>query len=352
MSAPTNASAKAFHTGDPILVTGAAGFIGSAVAARLAHMGHAVSACDNFNDYYDPAYKGGRVAALLAPAGVACETVELSDAAQVAGLFARARPAAVVHLAAQAGVRHSLVDPGAYVQANLVAFGHVLEACRRHRVRHLLYASSSSVYGSCDGNCGGNGNGAAPSREHDPTDAPVSLYAATKKANELMAHACSHVHRMPASGVRLFTVYGPWGRPDMACCLFARRLLAGEPIPVFAEGRLRRAFTYIDDVVESLVRLLFKPPDAAGGAPHWVLNVGHERPVRVLDFIRAMEAAFGVTACLDFQPMQPGDVTSTHADSSRLHDWIGYRPQTRLQEGVGKFARWYVQEVHTNSMFL
>jgi UDP-glucuronate 4-epimerase len=320
---------------DPVLVTGAAGFIGSALAARLARMGHAVSACDNFNDYYDPAFKRRRVQALLAPAGVHCERVDLGDAIQTRALFARSRPATVVHLAAQAGVRHSLADPGAYVQANLVAFGHVLEACRRHGVRHLVYASSSSVYGS---------GGAGPSAEDDPTDAPVSLYAATKKANELMAHAYSHLYRLPASGVRLFTVYGPWGRPDMACCRFARHLLAGEAITVFAEGRLRRDFTYIDDVVDSLARLLRKPPGAAGvpgATPHRVFNVGHERPVQVLDFVRALEAAFGVAARFEFLPMQPGDVAATHADSRRLHDWIGYRPATPLAAGLREFARWY-----------
>ena len=218
----------------PILVTGAAGFIGSHVAARLAAAGHAVVGCDNFNDYYDPALKHARVAALLAPAGVACHAVELADAGQVADLFERSRPALVVHLAAQAGVRYSIDNPAAYIQSNLVGFSNMLDACRRHRVRHLLYASSSSVYGA---------NADTPFREDADTDQPVSLYAATKKANELMAHSFSHLYRIPATGLRFFTVYGPWGRPDMAYFSFTQKILKGEPIPVVAGGELRRDFT-------------------------------------------------------------------------------------------------------------
>ncbi|MES2757992.1 MAG: NAD-dependent epimerase/dehydratase family protein [Pseudomonadota bacterium] len=315
-----------------ILVTGAAGFIGCFVAARLAGLGHRVAGCDNFNDYYDPRLKIGRVRALLGPLEVPCRAAELADPVQVAALFERVRPTLVVHLAAQAGVRHSLVAPGAYLQSNLVAFGNVLEACRRHRVEHLLYASSSSVYG---------GNTKVPFSEDDPTDAPVSLYAATKKANELMAHAYSHLYRLPATGVRFFTVYGPWGRPDMAYFTFTKKLLKGEPIPVFAEGQLRRDFTYIDDIVESVVRLLFKPLPDDDGAPHWVVNVGSERPVRVLDFIRTLEKVLGVTAALDFQPMQPGDVAATHADASRLQAWVGYAPTTPLETGLARFGEWY-----------
>lgn len=317
-----------------ILVTGAAGFIGSFVAARLAALGHRVAGCDNFNDYYAPRLKIGRVRALLGPLDVPCRAAELADPVQVAALFERVRPTLVVHLAAQAGVRHSLSAPGAYLQSNLVAFGHVLEACRRHGVEHLLYASSSSVYG---------GNAKVPFSEDDPTDAPVSLYAATKKANELMAHAYSHLYRLPATGVRLFTVYGPWGRPDMAYFSFTEKLLKGEPIPVFAEGQLRRDFTYIDDIVESVVRLLFKPWIGAdgGAAPHWVVNVGSERPVKVIDFIRTLERVLGVSAALDFQPMQPGDVAATHADASRLQAWVGYAPATPLETGLARFGEWY-----------
>jgi UDP-glucuronate 4-epimerase len=327
----------------PILVTGAAGFIGSAVAVRLAAMGHQVVGCDNFNDYYDPALKRHRVEALLGPAGVRCETVELSDGEQTATLFDRVKPALVVHLAAQAGVRYSLQNPAAYVQANLVAFGHILEACRKHQTQHLLYASSSSVYGA---------NAKTPFNESDQTDEPVSLYAATKKANELMAHTYSHLYGLPITGLRFFTVYGPWGRPDMAYFSFAKKMLAGEKIPVFAEGKLYRDFTYIDDIVEGVVRLLFKPRTDAGKPPHWVFNIGNNQPVQVLEFIRTLEQAIGVKAELDFQPMQPGDVPATHADTRRLQDWVGYKPTTSLEAGLNAFARWYNQATHANVSYL
>ena len=326
-----------------ILVTGAAGFIGSAVAVRLAAMGHAVVGCDNFNDYYDPALKHHRVEALLKPAGVPCETVELSDGEQVVALFDRVKPTLVVHLAAQAGVRYSLQNPAAYVQANLVAFGHMLEACRNHKVQHLLYASSSSVYGA---------NAKTPFSEDDVTDAPVSLYAATKKSNELMAHSYSHLYGFPATGLRFFTVYGPWGRPDMAYFSFARKMLAGEAIPVFAEGKLYRDFTYIDDIVEGVVRLLFKPTTPEGKPPHAVFNIGNQTPVQVLDFIRTLEGALDVKAKLDFQPMQPGDVPATHADTSRLQAWVGYKPTTSLDAGLREFARWYNQATRENVSYL
>jgi UDP-glucuronate 4-epimerase len=333
--------------GRPILVTGAAGFVGSAVAVRLAAMGYTVVGCDNFNDYYDPALKQHRVAALLGPAGVPCETVELADPVQTAALFDRVKPALVVHLAAQAGVRYSLQNPGVYVQANVVGFGHILEACRKHQVAHLLYASSSSVYGA---------NAKTPFSEADQTDEPVSLYAATKKANELMAHTYSHLYRLPITGLRFFTVYGPWGRPDMAYFSFAKKMLAGESIPVFAEGKLYRDFTYIDDIVEGVVRLLFKPrQDAAldaGKPPHWVFNIGNNQPVQVLEFIKTLESAFDVRATLDFQPMQPGDVPATHADTSRLQDWVGYKPTTSLAAGLRQFAQWYNQATRENVSYL
>ena len=321
-----------------ILVTGAAGFVGSFVAARLASMGHRVVGCDNFNDYYDPRLKTDRVKALLAPAGIECLTVELADCAQVSALFERVKPTLVVHLAAQAGVRYSLQNPGAYVQSNLVAFGHMLEACRRYKIEHLLYASSSSVYG---------GNAKVPFSEDDLTDAPVSLYAATKKANELMAHSYSHLYRLPATGLRFFTVYGPWGRPDMAYFSFTQKLLKGDTIPVFAEGQLRRDFTYIDDIVEGVVRLLFKPrpeldADACGRqAPHWVFNIGNSQPVKVLDFIKTLERVLDVQAVLEFLPMQPGDVEATHADTSKLQEWVGYKPTTALATGLTHFRDWY-----------
>lgn len=331
-------------TKQTVLVTGAAGFIGSAVAVRLAGMGYTVVGCDNFNDYYDPALKRHRVEALLDPAGVPCENVELSDGAQTAALFDRVRPSLVVHLAAQAGVRYSLQNPAVYVQANMVAFGHILEACRKHHTAHMVYASSSSVYGA---------NAKTPFSEADQTDAPVSLYAATKKANELMAHTYSHLYGLPITGLRFFTVYGPWGRPDMAYFSFAKKMLAGEKIPVFAEGKLYRDFTYIDDIVEGVVRLLLKPSvNTEGKPPHAIFNIGNNTPVQVLDFIRTLEGAFHVKAELDFQPMQPGDVPATHADTSKLQDWVGYKPTTSLASGLGEFAQWYNQATHANVSYL
>jgi len=316
-----------------VLVTGAAGFVGSFVAARLAAMGHEVIGCDNFNDYYDPRLKHQRVAAMLTPAGVACHTVELSDAAQVAALFERERPQLVVHLAAQAGVRYSLENPAVYVQSNLVGFGNILEACRHGKIEHLLYASSSSVYGA---------NAKVPFSEDDQVDTPVSLYAATKKSNELMAHSYSHLFALPATGLRFFTVYGPWGRPDMAYFSFAEKMARGAPIPVFAEGLLTRDFTYIDDIVEGVVRLLFKPtPATASSAPHTVFNIGNHAPVRVLDFIETLENVMGVEADKQFLPMQPGDVPATHASIDKLKAWVGFAPTTSLQTGLASFWAWY-----------
>ncbi|MBQ5949741.1 NAD-dependent epimerase/dehydratase family protein [Massilia sp. ST3] len=316
-----------------ILVTGAAGFVGSHVAARLAAMGHRVVGCDNFNDYYDPQLKTDRVAALLAPAGVECERIDIADGAQLRALFERVRPQLVVHLAAQAGVRYSLQNPDAYIQSNLVGFGNILEACRHHQVEHLLYASSSSVYGS---------NAKVPFSEDDRVDEPVSLYAATKKANELMAHSYSHLYGFPATGLRFFTVYGPWGRPDMAYFSFTEKILRGEKIPVFAEGKLTRDFTYIDDIVEGVVRLLFKPqPQAPGKVRHAVFNIGNNQPVMVLDFVRTLERVLETQAVLDFQPMQAGDVPATHADTSRLQEWVGYKPATPLETGLTRYRDWY-----------
>jgi UDP-glucuronate 4-epimerase len=320
--------------GAPVLVTGAAGFIGSFVASRLARMAVTVAACDNFNDYYPVHLKHGRVKALLAPHGISCEAVELADALQVNRLFERVRPAYVVHLAAQAGVRYSIENPAAYVQSNLVAFANVLEACRRFRPRHLVYASSSSVYGASQN---------APFRESDRTDDPVSFYGATKKANEVLAHSYSHLFGFPASGLRFFTVYGPWGRPDMAYFSFAQKMLKGETIPVFAEGTLERDFTYIDDIVEAVVRVVAKPAAVSGNvAPHTVFNVGNHQPVRVLDLIAALEEAVGVKAKIEFLPMQPGDVPLTYADTSKLQQWVGFAPATSLREGLGRFREWLV----------
>ena len=316
-----------------VLVTGAAGFVGSYVAARLAGMGHRVVGCDNFNDYYDPQLKHDRVAALLQPAGVECEKIDIADAAQLRALFERVRPELVVHMAAQAGVRYSLQNPDAYIQSNLVGFGNILEACRHHQVEHLLYASSSSVYGS---------NAKVPFSEADQVDEPVSLYAATKKANELMAYSYSHLYGFPATGLRFFTVYGPWGRPDMAYFSFTEKMLRGEKIPVFAEGKLTRDFTYIDDIVEGVVRLLFKSqPAGTGKARHAVFNIGNNQPVMVLDFVRTLECVLGTEAVLDFQPMQAGDVPATHADTGRLQAWVGYKPATPLETGLTRYRDWY-----------
>lgn len=314
-----------------ILVTGAAGFVGSHVATRLAAMGHQVVGCDNFNDYYDPQLKHDRIAALLAPAGIACERVELADAAAVEALFARVAPTLVVHLAAQAGVRYSLINPGAYIQSNLVGFGNILEASRKAGIGHLLYASSSSVYGA---------NAKVPFSEDDQTDEPVSLYAATKKSNELMAHAYSQLYKLPATGLRFFTVYGPWGRPDMAYYSFTEKMVRGQQIGVFAEGKLTRDFTYIDDIVEGVVRLLFKP-NIGEAVPHAVFNIGNDQPVTVLEFIATLERALGVEARKDFQPMQPGDVPATHADTRKLRQWVGFAPSTSLAQGLERFAAWY-----------
>ena len=332
---------------EKVLVTGAAGFVGSFVAARLGDLGFEVVGCDNFNDYYAPQLKIDRVAALLTPRGIACETVEIADAAQVRDLFDRHQPSLVVHLAAQAGVRYSLQNPAAYVQSNLVGFSNMLEACHKQQqqqvspLRHLVYASSSSVYGA---------NVKVPFHEDDRTDNPVSLYAATKKANELMAHSFSHLYGLPTTGLRFFTVYGPWGRPDMAYFSFTKKMLAGEAIPVFAKGQLKRDFTYIDDIVEGVVRLLVKPPvvadgvaagAGAGAAPHAVYNIGNHQPMRVMDFIETLERVLGVTANIEFLPMQPGDVPATYADITRLRDWVDFAPSTTLEQGLTRFAAWY-----------
>ena len=317
-----------------ILVTGAAGFIGSFVASRLGDMGYEVMGCDNFNAYYTPKLKTDRVEALLTPRKIPCETIEIADSSQVNALFEKFKPTLVVHLAAQAGVRYSLQNPAAYVQSNLVGFGNVLEACQKHSINHLVYASSSSVYGA---------NVKVPFHEDDRTDEPVSLYAATKKANELMAYSFSHLYRLPTTGLRFFTVYGPWGRPDMAYFSFTQKMLAGETIPVFAEGRLERDFTYIDDIVEGVVRLLFKPTltPAGSGAPHAIFNIGNHQSVRVMDFVHTLERVLDVKAKIEFLPMQPGDVSATYADTDRLRSWVGFSPSTPLERGLTRFYDWY-----------
>jgi UDP-glucuronate 4-epimerase len=335
-----------------IFVTGAAGFIGAAVCERLLARGEQVVGLDNFNSYYDPALKRARIAQLQARESRAgtCGTswtlieADLEDRAAVEAVFAEHKPTRVIHLAAQAGVRYSLENPVAYIQSNLVGFGHILEGCRHHGVEHLVYASSSSVYG---------GNTNLPFTEHQPVNHPVSLYAATKKANELMAHTYSHLYGLPATGLRFFTVYGPWGRPDMAPMLFAKAILAGEPIRVFNQGRMRRDFTYIDDIVSGVIACADKPatpnpafdasvPDpATSWAPHRVFNIGNSEPVELLRFIEVLEQALGRPAIRNLQPMQPGDVEATAADTALLEAWVGFRPSTAIEVGVERFARWY-----------
>ena len=331
----------------PVMVTGAAGFIGAALVQRLLSRGQRVVGLDNLNIYYDPQLKRARLARIEASAPEAAwrfEQLALEQADALMDLFARERPSVVVNLAAQAGVRYSIENPAAYIQSNLVGFGNLLEGCRHHGVQNLVYASSSSVYG---------GNRNLPFQERQPVNHPVSLYAASKKANELMAHTYSHLYDLPATGLRFFTVYGPWGRPDMAPMLFARAILAGEPIKVFNDGRMQRDFTYIDDIVEGVIRCCDKPatidqtfdplqPDpATAAAPHRVFNIGNSQPTELLHFIEVMEHALGCKAIKDFQPMQPGDVVATAADTQALEAWVGFRPSTPIEVGVGRFARWY-----------
>ena len=332
-----------------VLVTGAAGFIGFHLSMRLLERGTPVLGFDNLNPYYDPALKRARLHSLQDTAsrtGTAFTLIEadLEDGEAVHRAFTEHRPQRVVNLAAQAGVRYSIENPSAYIQANLVGFGHILDGCRHHGVQHLVYASSSSVYG---------GNTRLPFSEHQGVDHPVSLYAASKKANELMAHTYSNLYGLPTSGLRFFTVYGPWGRPDMALFLFTRAMLAGEPIQVFNHGQMVRDFTYIDDIVESLLRVLDRPaepdpafdtaePDPASSwAPYRVFNIGNSNPTPLLDYIEAIEAALGITAEKQLRPMQPGDVPATAADTTALEAWTGFKPNTPVREGVARFVAWY-----------
>ena len=330
-----------------VLVTGAAGFIGAALCQRLLQRGDRVVGLDNLNEYYDPTLKQARLRQIeaIAPAGAwRFKHLALEESGALMTLFADEKPSVVVNLAAQAGVRYSLENPAAYIQSNLVGFGHLLEGCRNHGTENLVYASSSSVYG---------GNRNLPFHEQQPVNHPVSLYAASKKANELMAHTYSHLYSLPATGLRFFTVYGPWGRPDMAPMLFARAILAGKPIKVFNHGEMQRDFTYIDDIVEGVLRCCDKPatanpefdplaPDpATAAAPHRVFNIGNSQPTPLLRFIEVMEQALGREAIKDFQPMQPGDVVATAADTTALEQWVGFKPSTSIEEGVDAFARWF-----------
>lgn len=327
-----------------ILVTGSAGFIGSALSLRLLERGDEVIGIDNLNDYYDVGLKEARLARTLNYAGYRDLRVDIEDGERLREVFASFRPERVVNLAAQAGVRYSIDNPMAYVRTNLVGFANLLEACRHHGVEHLVYASSSSVYGA---------NTAMPFSVHHNVDHPLSLYAASKKANELMAHTYSHLYRIPTTGLRFFTVYGPWGRPDMALFKFTRAILAGEPIQVFNYGQHRRDFTFIDDLVEGVIRVLDRvpagnpdwsgaEPDAATSqAPYRLYNIGNRQPVELMEYIGCLENCLGKKAEMEMLPLQPGDVPDTFADVSELVRDTGYMPSTPVAEGVARFVEWY-----------
>jgi UDP-glucuronate 4-epimerase len=327
-----------------VLVTGAAGFIGFHLAGRLLREGHTVVGLDNLNDYYSVQLKRDRLQQLQGEASFSFAELSLEDTAGLEALYASQDFDCVINLAAQAGVRYSIDNPRAYISSNIDGFTNILECCRHARTPHLIYASSSSVYGM---------NTSMPFSVHDNVDHPVSLYAATKKANELMAHTYSHLYGLPTTGLRFFTVYGPWGRPDMALFLFTRAILADEPIKVFNEGRMRRDFTYVDDIVEGIVRLMGKPaapdpdwrsdkPDpGSSSAPYRLFNIGNNQPVALMDFVAAIESALGREARKDFLPLQPGDVPATFADIDALSDYVGYRPSTPIAEGIQRFVDWY-----------
>lgn len=321
---------------ETVLVTGAAGFIGFSLASRLLGGGVRVFGIDNFSPYYDLRLKEARLDLLKQYPTFRFARLDIADRAAMQGLFAAEHFSKIVHLAAQAGVRYSIEQPLSYVDANLVGFGHILEGARTQRVGHLVFASSSSVYGA---------NRKLPFCETDNVDCPISLYAATKKANELSAYSYAHLFGLPCTGLRFFTVYGPWGRPDMALFKFTKAILAGEPLPVFNEGRMVRDFTYIDDIVEAVVRVVARPPAAGESeehpAPYRIFNVGNGRAVPLLDYIRTIERCLGRKAELQLLPMQAGDIAATLADVSRLEQAIGYRPTTTVDVGVPRFIDWY-----------
>ncbi|MCE8002203.1 NAD-dependent epimerase [Billgrantia ethanolica] len=332
----------------PTLVTGAAGFIGFHVARALCRRGEIVVGLDNLNDYYDPELKRARLASLAAEPGFHFFRMELADREAVEQLFEAWQPERVIHLAAQAGVRYSLENPHAYMESNMVGFLNILEGCRVQRVKHLVYASSSSIYG---------GNVRTPFSENDRADHPLNLYAATKRANELMAHAYSHLYDLPTTGLRFFTVYGPWGRPDMALFTFTRKILAGEPIDVFNYGQHRRDFTYIEDIVEGVLKTYDRlpvandawyelaaageTPAASSSAPWSVYNIGNQTPVELIRYIRVLESCLGRAAQIRLLPRQPGDALDTHADVTALQQAVGYCPGTTIEEGVARFVEWY-----------
>lgn len=326
------------------LVTGCAGFIGMHCAQRLLERGERVVGIDNLNAYYDVGLKHARLGRLHGQGEFTFEQIDVADRDAMHALFARVRPHRVLHLAAQAGVRYSIDQPDDYTDSNLLGFGNILQGCRAQQVEHLVFASSSSVYG---------GNAKLPFSERDAVDHPVSYYAATKKANEVMAHAYAHLYGIPTTGLRFFTVYGPWGRPDMALFKFTRAMLAGETIDVYGEGQLVRDFTYIDDIVEGVLRVLDKPatPDAAfdplspspgtGLAPYRIFNIGNSAPTLLMDYIQALEEALGIVALKRMRPLQPGDMHSTAADMSALASWVGFAPHTPVRDGVARFVHWY-----------
>lgn len=327
-----------------VLITGAAGFIGSNLALRLLERGDSVIGIDNHNDYYDPAIKEARLARHANHPNYTHLRIDLADRKAIEAAFTDHKPQRVVNLAAQAGVRYSIENPLAYIDSNIVGFAHILEGCRHNGVEHLVYASSSSVYGA---------NTTMPFSVHHNVDHPLSLYAASKKSNELMAHTYSHLYNLPTTGLRFFTVYGPWGRPDMALFKFTKAILAGEKIPVFNYGKHRRDFTYIDDIVEGVIRVLDRPappnptwngaqPDpGSSNAPWRIYNIGNNSPVELMDYIVALETALGRKAEMDMLPLQPGDVPDTYADVTDLVEQFDYKPTTPVEQGVANFVAWY-----------
>lgn len=328
-----------------VLVTGAAGFIGYHVAKKLLERGDEVVGIDNLNAYYSPALKQARLDLLRQYPGFQFHPLDIADRPGIDLLFKKEKFQRVVHLAAQAGVRYSLTNPHAYVDSNLVGFVNILEGCRHHSIEHLVFASSSSVYGL---------NAHMPFRESDNVDHPISLYAATKKANELMAHTYSHLYRLPTTGLRFFTVYGPWGRPDMSPFLFAKAIFQGKPLDVFNHGKMKRDFTYVDDVAEGVVRTMDQPaasnsnwnpssPDpSTSSAPYRIYNIGNHQPVELLDYIKAFENALGKKAVLNLLPLQPGDVLATAADTEALESAVGFKPHTSIEDGVKRFVDWFL----------